>query len=267
MGEDTTSARLSCPPSAVSRVGTLQVTTPRRHERADEIVHVIVQGVFGDKLAPDAPWASELFNELGHEAAARGWQVWSLVIMGTHYHLLVETPDESLSAGLQRVHSAHAIRRNRHEERRKGAVFGRRPDIFEMRDARHLRNALRYIPQNPVKAGLCGDPSDWGFGTYRAIAGLEQCPSWVPKSRIFRFLDGVYGDPHDVQFGNSDYQQFCGADSTSLVPPLTVDDWNRYDAQCLREDGKSAREIADRLGITIRHARRLRNASGDSRRT
>ena len=28
-----------------------------------------------------------------------------------------------------------------------------------------------------------------------------------------------------------------------------------------------AREIADRLGITLRHARRLRNASGDPRRT
>jgi REP element-mobilizing transposase RayT len=237
------------------------VTTPRRFERADELVHVISHGVFGDRLAPNEAWASELFNELGSEAKTRGWRVWSLVIMGTHYHLLVETPDRSLSAGLQRVHSAHAIRRNHHHERRKGAVFGRRPDIFDIRDARHLRNTLRYIPQNPVKARLCNEPANWSFGTYRALAGLEPCPSWVPKASVFRFLEGVFADPHDLQFNEDRYRAFCSPTLVSPVPPLARDDWNRYDAACMREDGKSTRDIAEALGITIRHANRLRGLS------
>ncbi len=241
------------------------MTTPRRRILPDELVHVIAHGVFGDRLAPDAAWASELYNEIGHEAQSRGWRVWSLVIMGTHYHLLVETPDASLSAGLQRVHSAHAIRRNHHQARRKGAVFGRRPDMFDVRDARHLRNALRYIPQNPVKARLCPDPGDWQFGTYRALAGMEACPPWVPRASIFRFLEGIFADPHDPKFGAAEYRRFCRG--ASPPPPLAPDDWNRHRAECMREDGKSAREIAAALGITVRHARRLRNASGDPGRT
>lgn len=233
------------------------MTTPRRSEVPDTRVHVIVHGVFGDKLAPNASWASELCNELGHEARDRGWQIWSLVIMGTHYHLLVETPDASLSAGLQRVHSAHAIRRNHHHERRKGAVFGRRPDIFEIRDDRHLRNTLRYIPQNPVKAGLCRQPADWPFGTFRALAGFEPCPPWVPRSRVFRCLAGEFTDPYDHGFDEAAYRRFCAPSQKSPSPPLTPDDWNRYDAECLREDGRSTKEIAAALGITIRHANRL----------
>ena len=236
------------------------MTTPRRiHDVPEALSHVIAHGVFGDKLVPTGQWATELFNAIAREAHERGWHVWSYVQMGTHYHLLVETPDGSLAAGLQRAHSAHAIRRNRLDKRRRGAVFGRRYDVFPIRDGRHLRNTLRYIPRNPVAAGLCEHPSDWPFGTYRALAGLEPCPKWVPKARVFRHLEGEFSDPHDPWFGEADYRRLCGDSSGLVTPPLTQDDWNRYDAQCMRQDGKATAEIARTLGITVRHARRLRN--------
>ncbi|MSO47606.1 MAG: hypothetical protein EXQ67_05935 [Thermoleophilia bacterium] len=245
----------------------LSMTLPRDVQSPGELQHVIARGVFGDRLAPNGEWGTELYNAIAREAHERQWQVWSLCIMGTHYHLLVSTPDNSLSVGLQRAHVSHAIRRNGKEAERRGAVFGRPFDVFPIRDDRHLRNTLRYIPLNPVAAGLCADPADWAFGTYRALAGLEACPRWVPKSRIFRSLEGMFSDRHDPWFSEADYRGFCGSQVNSPEPPQAIADWNRYDAQCMREDGKSSREIADRLGITIRHARRLSDASGHSKGT
>ena len=242
------------------------MTLPRDPTGPDGLLHVIAHGVFGDRLAPNAEWGTELFNALAREAHERQWQIWSLCIMGTHYHLLLSTPDNSLAAGLQRAHVSHAIRRNAKDTARKGAVFGRPYDVFPILDSRHLINALRYIPRNPVKAGLCRDPADWPFGTYRALTGLEPCPHWVPKTRVFRALEGMFSDPHDPWFGEDDYRRFCTGEEPSIIPPLATDDWNRYRAQCMYEDGKSSREIADALSITARHARRLK-ASGDPRRT
>ncbi len=241
------------------------MTNNRRREHPDVLQHVIARGVSGDRLVPNSEWATELFNAIAREAHERGWHVWSLVIMGTHYHLLVETPDRSLAAGLQRAHSAHAIRRNRIDISRKGAVFGRRYDAFDINDHRHLRNALRYIPRNPVAAGLCHDPADWPHGTYRALAGLEPCPRWVPKARIFATLEEPFSDPAERWFTESHYAQMCRSSIAPVAPPLRSDDWNRYRVECLREDGIGPTEIAARLGITVRHARRLANAVAPSR--
>ena len=251
-----TSAHLSCPTYEKGSI----VTNNRRREHPDALQHVIAHGVHGDRLVPNAEWATELYNCIAREAHERGWQVWSFVIMGTHYHLLVETPDGSLAAGLQRAHSAHAIRRNRHEDRRKCAVFGRRYDSFGVEDGRHLRNALRYIPRNPVVAGLCRDPADWPFGTFRALAGLEPCPAWVPKSRIFQALEGPFRDSAEPWFGESHYARMCRSRIAPITPPLRVDDWNRYRSQCLREDGAGPTAIAAELGLSVRHARRLANS-------
>jgi REP element-mobilizing transposase RayT len=41
------------------------------------------------------------------------------------------------------------------------------PDYFDrfMRDQGHRLRTIRYIEQNPVKAGLCSKPEDWRFGS------------------------------------------------------------------------------------------------------
>ena len=238
------------------------MTNNRRHESPDELQHVIARGVFGDRLVPGSDWSAELYNAIAREAHERGWSVWSLCIMETHYHLLVSTPDASLATGLQRAHAAHAIRRNGHNTRRRGAVFGRRYDSFPISDGRHLQNALRYIPRNPVKAGLCEDPSEWAWGTFRAIAGLEPCPRWVPKSRIFRALEGDFSDPAEPWFGERQYLQMCRSIVETPDPTLHKGDRTRYDAECMRDDGASVREIARTLDITVRHARRLCSHAG-----
>ena len=41
-----------------------------------------------------------------------------------------------------------------------------------IRDEVHFETARRYIEDNPVKAGLCRQPSDWLFSS--AAAGVEK---------------------------------------------------------------------------------------------
>lgn len=49
-------------------------------------------------------------------------------------------------------------------------------------------SVLSYVVLNPVRAGLCDDPAEWQWSSYRATAGLERCPSFLvaaPVRRLF----------------------------------------------------------------------------------
>jgi putative transposase len=107
--------------------------------------------------------------------------------MGSHFHLIVYTLQPTLSAGMRRLCAAYAQwfdwRYNRH-----GHVFAGRFMSQHITDDAHLLEAHRSIALNPVRAGHCADPADWRWGSYRAIAGLEEPVDFLEvQSTLERF--------------------------------------------------------------------------------
>jgi REP element-mobilizing transposase RayT len=109
-------------------------------------------------------------------------------LMGNHYHLLVQTPDERLSQALQQLNGGYSRHFN--------LVHGRGAHLFRNRfldllieDEQHLLAACRYLAHNPVRAGLCGEPADWPWSSYRASAGIDPAPAFLAEG----VLRGVFG--------------------------------------------------------------------------
>jgi hypothetical protein len=50
---------------------------------------------------------------------------------------------------------------------RTGRFWEREPFDRYIRNQRHFRNARIYIENNPVKAGLCKEPTDWTWSSAR----------------------------------------------------------------------------------------------------
>ncbi len=96
-----------------------------------------------------------------------GWNIHAHCLMGTHYHLVVESTRTQLSAGMQRLNGVYALRFNRRHAR-KGHLFAERFSSYALRDERHLEAAIDYILQNPVKAGVCTDTRDWPWAAAAA---------------------------------------------------------------------------------------------------
>jgi hypothetical protein len=46
------------------------------------------------------------------------------------------------------------------------------------------------VDLNPVRAGLCRDPAEWPWSSYRALAGLEPVPPFLSASRVWELLGG-----------------------------------------------------------------------------
>ena len=87
------------------------------------------------------------------------------IVMPNHVHVLSETfPGFPMSSVLHSWKSYTSKEANRVLNR--NGTFWQR-DYFDrfIRDAAHLGNAIRYIHDNSVNAGLCASPEDWPFSS------------------------------------------------------------------------------------------------------
>jgi len=115
---------------------------------------------------------------LADTAIAYGVRVYAACAMGTHYHLLLDTPRGNLSAMMRQLNAVYSQDGNR-LYRRTGHTFEARFHSIVVQRERYLRRVARYVVRNPVKAGLCGGPGAWPWTTYRATAGQEPAPPWL----------------------------------------------------------------------------------------
>ena len=111
-----------------------------------------------------------LLKVIGSVKRRYGWKVHAYCLMTNHYHLLTETPEPNIGAGMQWMNSTYAHRFNEKYDRI-GHLFQRRYADGIILTDEHLREVIRYIPLNPVRAGLCKRPEDWPWSSCRAILG------------------------------------------------------------------------------------------------
>ena len=105
-------------------------------------------------------------------------RVYTVCLMDTHYHALLDTPRDNLSEFVRALNSEHSKSINsRHA--RVGHTFEQRFHSLVVQREKYLRRVARYIVLNPVKARLCRDAQDWPWSSYRATAGLDAPPSWL----------------------------------------------------------------------------------------
>ena len=138
-----------------------------------------------------------------------GWVVVAYVLMGNHFHLMAETPPDTVSAGLQLLDGWYAHYFNR-RWKRPGALFQGRAHGIIVDSTRYLLRLAQYIAMNPVRAGLVSKPEEWRWSSYRATIGLEPIPSWLSCDRVLSQLH------HDVGTARVEFARLTVA---GVVPP------------------------------------------------
>jgi putative transposase len=137
-----------------------------RSDFPDGVYHVTARGVNGCAVFGDDVDRVLFLRLLGDCIERFAWRCHAFCLMGTHYHLVVETLRARLSAGLHRLNGLYAQRFN-HRHERTGHLFGDRFHGWLVRDEDHLRATCRYVVLNPVRAGLCATASEWPWSAPR----------------------------------------------------------------------------------------------------
>jgi putative transposase len=134
---------------------------PRRpRDRGPGYFHVTTRGNNGDDVFRTVDDRRVFLVLMRKRARELEWviQVWCL--MTNHFHLIVATPQENLSAGMQRLNGLYAQWFNAFHGRT-GHLFGRRFWSKRIENEEQLRTTAEYILDNPVRAGLCVNRWDW----------------------------------------------------------------------------------------------------------
>jgi putative DNA methylase len=96
---------------------------------------------------------------------AKRYRLFSWVVMPNHVHFLASPLEgQTLASILHSLKSYTSNEVNKLLGRRGQLWMGEYFDRF-VRDEDHFRNVVRYIHNNPVKAGLCDKPSDWPWSS------------------------------------------------------------------------------------------------------
>jgi REP-associated tyrosine transposase len=127
-----------------------------------------------------------LFSELVRQVVAhRRWSVHCFCLMPNHYHLLVETPEPDLSAGMQRINSDYAQWFNG-AHGFVGHVFQGRFHARMIESDWHFLQIARYVALNPVRAGLCASPAEWRWGSFWSV--MNETPPPIAAHKILSFF-------------------------------------------------------------------------------
>ena len=121
-----------------------------------------------------------------------GWLIHAYVLMGNHYHLLVETPEGNLVAGMKWLQGMYTQRYNgRHK------VFGHlfqgryKAVIVDGQDANYLQFVSTYIHLNPARAGLIrigkDRLADYRWSSYPQYLS-RKCPRWISRDQVLGSL-------------------------------------------------------------------------------
>ncbi len=151
---------------------------PLRLEHAGALWHVTSRGNERRRIFRDACDRRVFLSVLADAIGRYGWRLHAYVLMGNHYHLLVETPEANLSDGMHRLNAIHSQRFNRRHGRVGHLLQGRFKGILVEKE-RHLLELVRYLVLNPVRAGLVPTAVEWPWSNFRATAGLSPCPTWL----------------------------------------------------------------------------------------
>jgi len=106
------------------------------------------------------------------------WRCHGWCQMTNHYHIVIETPDADLSAGMRQLNGVYTHQFNR-AHRLVGHLFqGRFKAILVERDA-YLLELARYVVLNPARAHMVMQAGDWPWSSDRAMMGLAAPPPWL----------------------------------------------------------------------------------------
>lgn len=188
-----------CPP----KDKTIMPRQPRQTSGTD-IYHVMLRGINRQDIFEDQEdyvrfltymqQMLEPYDDLGNRQPSL-CTFYAYCLMSNHVHLLIKTHHEDIGATIKHLAITYALYFNR-KYSRAGHLFQDRFKSEPVNDMAYFSTLLRYIHQNPLKAGIVQQVSDYPWSSWQEYTGetpaaLSLCATNAVLKRIS--LDDLRG--------------------------------------------------------------------------
>ena len=201
----------------------------KRRLSSVDVYHVVARGTGRQLIFEDdddrAVFLDTLRLALGHTGA----ELYAWCLMGNHVHLLVHAPIDQVAQFMKELCGTYAQYFNK-KAGRTGHLFQERYKSEAVDDDAYLLTVLRYIHDNPAKAGIAS-ASKYAWSSYSEYLGK-------PGLCSTDFVSGLFS-------GKDDYARFHSLNSASAA---CLDIPDRQEARRQMTDSQALEVAKDVLG-------------------
>lgn len=140
---------------------------PREARKKSEsgIYHIILRGINRQNVFEDDKDRQRLIQTLAHYKDICEYSIYAYCLMDNHFHLSLKVGKEPLEQIMRRICGSYVFWYNQ-KYQRIGNLFQDRFKSEPIEDDKYFLTVLRYIHQNPIKANLVKDISEYQWSSY-----------------------------------------------------------------------------------------------------
>lgn len=149
--------------------------------------HIVSRGIGKQILFEDEADYLFFLNTLKKYIQGEQYQLLAFCLMENHYHLLMKL-DSDMDLIMKKINTRYAFYYNEKYERT-GHLFQDRYKSVPIETNQQLMNVVRYIHNNPAKAGIC-PPDQYRWSSWRYYTGTKGI---VETELILKLVGGIDG--------------------------------------------------------------------------
>ena len=240
---------------------------PRGARRKSEsgIYHIMLRGINQQTIFEDDEDYFKFVETLENYKAVSGYKVFAYCLMSNHIHILLKVEKEDLDLIMKRVAGSYVYWYN-WKYYRKGHLFQDRFKSEPVEDDSYFMTVLRYIHQNPIKAGITDNVDNYRFSSYNdyiseesEVVDLDFALSLMKKDEFIAFNNEKNDDncldidEKDFRINDIDAKKIIKGiskcDSATEFQQLEQKKRDEY-IKKLKDKGLSIRQISRLTGIS-----------------
>ncbi len=136
-----------------------------RKQSSTGIYHIMLRGINRQQILEDEEDNKKFLEILKDYKKISGYKLYAYCLMGNHLHMIIKVEKEALEQIFKRICGRYAYWYNV-KYRRAGHLFQDRFKSEPIEDECYFLSVLRYIHQNPLKAGLVDAIKDYVYSSY-----------------------------------------------------------------------------------------------------
>ena len=234
------------------------------------IYHIVMRGINRQSIFEDEEDCMKFVQTLQKYKEISGYKLFAYCLMGNHLHLLLMEGKEPLEQAMRRICCSYVFWYNR-KYGRVGYLFQDRYKSEAVEDDAYFLTVLRYIYQNPVKAGLVTKIQAYKWSNYNEYLEKEKVTdiSFVlgmfsinTEEAVKSFIEYMNKPASEVCLDISDKFKTTDEDARIIIRKLckvdSADELQRLEAS---ERNKYIKILRDEYKLSIRQIERLTGIS------
>jgi len=154
-----------------------------REKSSTGIYHIMMRGINRQEIFHEEEDYQRYIETLQRMILESEADLLGYCLMDNHTHLLIKENVKEISHIIKRLGGSYAWWYNWKYERT-GHVFQDRFKSEKVEDDSYLLSVIRYIHQNPVKAGIIFEPEEYRWSSCSAYFGKEENPQGLTQTKI-----------------------------------------------------------------------------------